>query len=305
MGKLAEKFNLKNKASLEKRGKRITLICTLLMLLIVVTIIAMVTVKGMSTFVVNKVSIGEFLFKSDWQPTSVDQNGRPLVGALPMILGSFAVTFLSILFSTPFAIGAAIYMVEISPEIGKKYLQPIIELLVGIPSVVYGMIGLTVVVPIVRDIFGGTGFGILSGTIVLTIMVLPTITSLSIDAIASVDNSQREASLGLGATRWQTIYKVVIRAALPGVLTAIVLGMARAFGEALAVQMVIGNTSIIPESLTTPASTLTSILTMSMGNTIPGQLENNVLWTLALILMLMSLFFIALIHMIGREKKDD
>lgn len=299
-----EKLKLSKKASLERRGKTVTMACTFIMLLIVAAIILMVTIKGVSTFTENKVGLGEFLLKSDWQPSKLGKDGRPLVGALPMIFGSFAVTLFSTIIATPFAIGAAIFMVEISPKLGKKILQPTIELLVGIPSVVYGLLGLSVIVPIVRSVSGGTGFGILSGTIVLTIMVLPTITSLSVDAIASVSDSQREASLALGTTRWQMIYKVVVRTAMPGILTAVVLGMARAFGEALAVQMVIGNTTIIPKSLTTPASTLTSILTMSMGNTIPGQLENNVLWSLALILMLMSLFFIILIHMIGRKKSN-
>ena len=293
------------KAYIEKRGKTISLICTLVMVIIVATIILMVTAKGLSTFVVNKVSIGDFLFKSDWNPSSVGADGKHLVGALPMIVGSFAVTLISTVVAIPFAIGSAIFMVEVSPKAGKKILQPTIELLVGIPSVVYGLIGLSVVIPIIRNSAGGSGFGILAGSIVLTVMVLPTITSLCVDALASVDSSVKEAALALGCTRWQMIYKVVLRAATPGILTAVVLGMARAFGEALAVQMVIGNTAILPKSLTTPASTLTSILTMNMGNTIPGQLENNVLWTLALLLMLMSLFFIILIHMIGREKKHD
>lgn len=294
---------MKSKASLEKRGKILTMLCTFVMLVTVVAIIAMVAAKGLSVFFVDKISVFDFLFKSEWSPSSVDANGKHLVGALPMIIGSFAVTLLSTLLATPFALGAAIYMNEISGDIGKKVLQPIIELLVGVPSVVYGMIGLSTIVPFIRGVFGGSGFGILAGTLVLTIMVLPTITSLSVNAISAVDNSQREAALALGTTRWQTTYKIVLMTAKPGILTAIVLGMARAFGEALAVQMVIGNTSIIPKSLTTPASTLTSILTMSMGNSIPGQLENNVLWALALVLMLMSLLFITIIHFIGNKNK--
>lgn len=294
---------MKSKARLEKRGKFLTMLCTLIMLATVVGIIAMVAAKGLSVFFVDKVSIADFLFKSEWSPSSVDANGKHLVGALPMIIGSFSVTLLSTLLATPFALGAAIYMNEISGTRGKKILQPIIELLVGIPSVVYGMIGLSTIVPFIRSFAGGSGFGILAGTLVLTIMVLPTITSLSVNAISGVEHSQREAALALGTTRWQTTYKVVLKTALPGIMTAIVLGMARAFGEALAVQMVIGNTTVIPKSLTTPASTLTSILTMSMGNSIPGQLENNILWALALVLMLMSLLFIMIIHFIGNRNK--
>ena len=122
-----------------------------------------------------------------------------------------------------------------------------------------------------------------------------------LDALKAVPRHYREASLALGATRWQTIYKVVLRAAVPGILTAVVFGMARAFGEALAIQMVIGNAAVMPTSLTTPASTLTSILTMGIGNTIMGTVENNVLWSLALILLLMSLLFNIVIRIIGKR----
>ena len=218
-----------------------------------------------------------------------------------MIAGSFIVTFLSAIVATPFAIGAAVFMTEISPKQGQKILQPVIELLVGIPSVVYGFIGLSVIVPAVRSVFGGTGFGILAGTFVLFIMILPTVTTMTVDALKAVPRHYREASLALGATRWQTIYKVVLRAAVPGILTAVVFGMARAFGEALAIQMVIGNAALMPNSLVTPASTLTSILTMGIGNTIMGTVENNVLWSLALILLLMSLIFNIVIRLIGKK----
>lgn len=192
-------------------------------------------------------------------------------------------------------------MTEISPKNGTKILQPVIELLVGIPSVVYGFIGLSVIVPFIRGIFGGTGFGILAGTFVLFVMILPTVTTMTVDALKAVPRHYREASLALGATRWQTTYKVVLRAAIPGILTAIVFGMARAFGEALAIQMVIGNAALMPTSFTTPAATLTSILTMGIGNTIMGTVENNVLWSLALILLLMSLFFNIVIRLIGKK----
>lgn len=243
----------------------------------------------------------DFLFGTSWNPSQVGPDGKPMVGALPMITGSFIVTFLSAIIATPFAIGAAVFMTEISPKNGTKILQPVIELLVGIPSVVYGFIGLSVIVPFVRNVFGGTGFGILAGTFVLFVMILPTVTTMTVDALKSVPRHYREASLALGATRWQTIYKVVLRAAVPGILTAVVFGMARAFGEALAIQMVIGNAALMPTSLTTPASTLTSILTMGIGNTIMGTIENNVLWSLALILLLMSLFFNIVIRMIGKK----
>ncbi len=182
-------------------------------------------------------------------------------------------------------------------------MQSVIELLVGIPSVVYGFIGLTVVVPFVRDHFGGSGYGILSGSFVLFVMVLPTITSMTVDSLRAVPKYYKSASLALGATEWQTIYRVLLRAALPGIMTAIVFGMARAFGEALAVQMVIGNATLLPESLLAPASTLTSVLTMGIGNTVMGTVSNNALWSLALVLLLMSLFFNIAVRFISRKGK--
>lgn len=289
------------KAKLEQRGKAISFLCISMIVLVVLSIFYFVASKGLATFFVDKVNVFDFLFGTEWNPSQVGSDGQPMVGALPMIIGSFMVTFLSAIIATPFAIGAAVFMVEISPKNGQRFLQPVIELLVGIPSVVYGFIGLSVIVPVIRAVFGGTGFGILAGTFVLFVMILPTVTTMTVDALKAVPRHYREASLALGATRWQTIYKVVLRAAIPGILTAVVFGMARAFGEALAIQMVIGNAALMPTSLVTPASTLTSILTMGIGNTIMGTVENNVLWSLALILLLMSLIFNIVIRLIGKK----
>ncbi|RHH66882.1 MULTISPECIES: phosphate ABC transporter permease subunit PstC [Vagococcus] len=289
------------KAKLEQFGKMISFIAILFIVVVVVAIFYFVASKGLATFFKDKVNVFDFLFGKEWNPGSLSESGKPLVGALPMIAGSFIVTLLSAIIATPFAIGAAVFMTEISPKLGTKVLQPVIELLVGIPSVVYGFIGLSVVVPAVRGVFGGSGFGILAGTFVLFVMILPTVTSMTVDALRAVPRHYREASLALGATRWQTIYKVVLRAAVPGILTAVVFGMARAFGEALAIQMVIGNASLMPHNLITPASTLTSVLTMGIGNTVMGTLENNALWSLALLLLLMSLFFNIVTRLIGKK----
>ena len=289
------------KAKLEQLGKALSFLCITFIVLVVAAIFYFVASKGLATFFKDGVNIFDFLFGTDWSPGSTSEDGKALVGALPMIVGSFVVTLLSAIVATPFAIGAAVFMTEISPKLGTKFLQPVIELLVGIPSVVYGFVGLSVIVPAVRSVFGGSGFGILAGTFVLFVMILPTVTSMTVDALKAVPRHYREASLALGATRWQTIYKVVLRAAIPGILTAIVFGMARAFGEALAIQMVIGNAALMPHNLTTPASTLTSILTMGIGNTIMGTLENNVLWSLALLLLTMSLIFNIAIRLIGRK----
>ncbi len=297
---LARELSSPSKNSrLERFGKVVTFLCLSLIVFIVAMILIFVAQRGLSTFFVDGVSIVEFLFGSKWEPSS------KIFGALPMISGSFIVTILSAVVATPIAIGAAVFMTEISPKRGAKILQPVIELLVGIPSVVYGFIGLQVVVPFVRSIFGGTGFGILSGVFVLFVMILPTVTFMTVDSLRAVPRHYREASLAMGATRWQTIWRVILNAAKPGIFTAVIFGMARAFCEALAIQMVVGNSAVIPTSLTTPAATLTSILTMGIGNTVMGTVQNNVLWSLALVLLLMSLIFNMIMKFITREGKKN
>lgn len=284
---------------LEKFGQILTFLCLSLIVFIVAMILIFVAQRGLSTFFVDGISIVDFLFGDKWEPAS------KTFGALPMISGSFIVTILSAVIATPIAIGAAVFMTEISPKRGAKVLQPVIELLVGIPSVVYGFIGLQVVVPFVRSIFGGTGFGILSGVFVLFVMILPTVTFMTVDSLKAVPRHYREASLAMGATRWQTIWRVILNAAKPGIFTAVIFGMARAFGEALAIQMVVGNSAVIPTSLTTPAATLTSVLTMGIGNTVMGTVQNNVLWSLALVLLLMRLVFNMIMKFITREGKKN
>lgn len=303
ISKTSKRKHTSKKARLETTGKVITFICIAIMVIAAISILYFVISKGLATFFTNKVSFIDFISGKNWNPTKLDSAGNALVGALPMIIGSFGVTLFAAVIAAPLAIGAAVFMVEISPRFGKRILQPVMELLVGIPSVVYGFIGLSVVVPFIREHIAGSGFGIAAATVVLTVMILPTVTSLSVDAIKAVPTSYRQASLALGATRWQTIWRVILRSARSGLLTAVVFGMARAFGEALAVQMVIGNSAVIPTSLFEPASTLTSILTMGMGNTVMGTLDNNVLWSLAMVLLAMSLVFILIIRFIGRRRK--
>lgn len=282
-------------------GKILSYSCISLIVIVVLSIFAFVATKGLATFVVNKANIGDFLFGTNWNPSATDKAGNPLLGALPMITGSFGVTILAVIFAAPFAIGTALYMTEVASKRGEKLLQSVIELLVGIPSVVYGFIGLSVVVPFVRTHLGGSGYGILSGAFVLFVMVLPTVTSMTVDSLRAVPRYYKEASLALGATKWQTIYKVLLRSSTSGILTAIIFGMARAFGEALAVQMVIGNAAVMPKGLLSPASTLTSVLTMGIGNTVMGTVGNNALWSLALMLLLMSLIFNIIVRFIGRK----
>ena len=224
---------------------------------------------------------------------------------MPLIVGSFSVTLLSTVIALPIALGSAIFVVEVAPGFGRRFFQPVVELLVGIPSVVYGVLGLSVVNSAMRAIFGeaaATGAGILSGSIVLAVMILPTVTTLSIDALAAVPNEYREGSYALGCTRWQTVWHVVLKSALPSLMTAVILGMTRAFGETLAVQMVIGGVErSMPTGLLDPAATLTTALTSGLSNATTGSVEYHALWSLGLLLLLMSLFFIVLIHIIGKR----
>ena len=287
------------KRRLEDVGLGLTGACVALVALVVLTLIVMVAQQGLTTFFGDGISIGAFLTGQNWIPTE----GR--YGALPLIVGSFSVTLLSTVLTLPIALGSAIFVVEVQPVFGRKVFQPLVELLVGIPSVVYGLIGLTVVNAAMRAIFGsaaGTGAGILSGAIVLAVMILPTVTTLSIDALAAVPNQYREGSYALGCTRWQTVWHVVLKSALPSLMTAVILGMTRAFGETLAVQMVIGGVEkSMPAGLLDPAATLTTALTSGLSNATTGSVEYHALWSLGLILLLMSLLFIMLIHVIGRK----
>lgn len=284
----------------EFRGKTLVILCAVIMISATIAITIFLGTKGLQSFIKNGVSLIEFITSKIWNPTD---KANPQYGTLPFIFGSFAVTFLSALVAAPLGIGGAIFMTEIAPSWGRKILQPVIELLVGIPSVVYGFIGLSVLVPFIRENVGGLGFSLLSGTIVLSIMILPTVTSIATDAMGSLPGALREGSFALGATRWQTIKKVLIPAAMPSLLTAIVLGMARAFGEALAVQMVIGNVKSLPSSLLDASATLTTIITLNMGHTTYGSVENNTLWSMGLILLVMSFAFILLIRYLSARRK--
>ncbi|HEY2494279.1 MAG TPA: phosphate ABC transporter permease subunit PstC [Paenibacillus sp.] len=280
-------------------GRIYTTFCVSLLVIIIVSMIYFVASKGLATFFTNGVNVGDFLFGTKWDP-----NGdNPLFGALPFIVGSFATSFLAALIASPLSICASLFMTEIVPSWGKRILQPVIELLAGIPSVVYGFVGLTVIVPFFRDIFPGQGIGVAAGAVVLSVMILPTITSITTDALSSLPKGLKESSYALGATRWQTISSVIIPTVLPSILTGIVLGMARAFGEALAVQMVIGNAPHIPQSLFQSASTLTSIITLNMGNTVMGSVQSNALWSMALALMVMTFIFVIIVRLLERRHR--
>lgn len=285
--------NFKN----EYIGRGFVTFCGILIVVLTLSIIFFIGSKGIRIFTVHHYPLKDFLFSTKWMPDAT----TPYFGTAIFIVGSIIVSIGAVILSTPTGLAVAIFMKYISPYFGKKVLQPAMELFVGIPSVVYGWVGISLLVPFIKNAFGGIGFSLLAGIIVLSIMILPTITSIAYDSLNTVSMEYLEASYGLGATRWQTITKTIVPACKSGIMTGIVLGLARAFGEALAVQMVIGNAVKMPNGFLKPTSTLTSILTMDMANTLTGTAWNDALWSLALLLLLISFLFILLTKLIGRR----
>ena len=263
--------------------------------LLIFSIIFFVGKQGLMTFA--DVSPLEFFFSAKWAPESQQY------GALSFIVGSLQVTFLAVLIGTPLGLAGALFLAKVAPQRLRALMRPAMDLYVAIPSVVYGYIGITVLVPFLRETFGGqTGFGVLAAGLVLAIMILPTILSISDDALRSVPRPMEEASLALGATWWQTLSRVLLPAAMPGILTAVVLAMARAIGETMAVQMLIGNTPLIATSLFSPTSTLTSNIVVEMGNTMFGSVWSNGLFLMAFVLLILTLGMILLIRRIGERR---
>ncbi|MDS0524962.1 phosphate ABC transporter permease subunit PstC [Clostridium sp. SHJSY1] len=294
-----EKRSFKERLLNEYLGKTFASICGLLIIVITISIIVFIAQKGLQLFIKGNFSITQFLFSDKWKP-----GGSPAsYGALAFILGSTLVSIGAVMISAPVAISLGIFVNVISKKLGNKVIKPSLEILVGIPSVVYGWVGVSVLVPFIKEHGGGIGYSLLAGILVLALMILPTIATLSIDAIKSVPGEHIEASYGLGATRWQTIKNVIIPGSKSGILTGVVLGIARAFGEALAVQMVIGNTVKLTADLMSPSATLTSIITMDMANTASGTAWNDALWSLALILLIISFLFILIVRRI--EKRSE
>jgi len=262
---------------------------------VIFSIILFVGFQGVKTFA--DVSPIEFFFSTDWTPTS------DKFGAFSFLFSTFALTLLSIAIATPLSLAGAIFIAKIAPRWMREIVRPATDLFVGIPSVVYGLIGLTVIIPFLNDLTGNVSYGILPAAIILAIMIFPTILSISEDAIRSLPGRLEEASLALGATRWQTIWRVLLPAARPGIVTGIILGMGRAIGETMAVFMVIGNAPKMPGSLTDSTTVLTTAIVKDMGNTTYGSVWNNSLFLMALVLLLVSLFLIVLIRVVSKRSE--
>lgn len=288
---------LLNRIKTEYIGKSYATICGFFIVILTLAIIIFLTTKGINTFTVDGYPLSKFLFSTQWKPDA----SVPEFGALIFIVGSTVVSIGAVIISAPISVALAIFMNLISPKLGARILKPAMELFVGIPSVVYGWIGVSLLIPLIKMGFGGIGFSLFAGIFVLGIMILPTIASISSDAIKTIPKGYIEASYGLGATRWQTIIKVIVPAAKNGIFTGVILGLARAFGEALAVQMLIGNSINLPTSLMSTTSTMTSILTMDMANTANGSIWNDALWSLALVLLAISFIFIIIVRTVSKR----
>ena len=201
----------------------------------------------------------------------------------------------------PLGVGAAIYLTEYA---SNRRLVSVIEFatetLTGIPSIIYGFFGMVIIRPFIAQLTGGLGFGALTAWFVLAIMIVPTITTLTIDALNSIPMGIREASYAMGATKWQTIYKVVLPAAKLGIVDAIVLGMGRAIGETMAVLMVVGNAPVIPDSISSPISTLTSQIALDMSYS--SGLHRSALFGMGVVLFIISAALVGIVRLISKKR---
>jgi phosphate transport system permease protein len=226
------------------------------------------------------------LFGTLWYPT------YDLFGTLPLILGSALVTVTAILIALPLGVATAVFVREVAPGWAREILKPVIEVLAGIPSVVLGFFGMTLVAPLVRETLGmPTGLTAFSGALILAYMALPTIISVAEDALDAVPKSYRDAGLAMGATQWQTIWRVVVPAARSGIVTAVMLGMGRAIGETMAVMMVTGNAARMPLSLDAifrPVRTMTATIAAEMGEVAQASTHYHALFGIGILLFLLT-----------------
>jgi len=250
---------------------------------------------------ISKISVKEFLTGKEWYPTATP---AAQFGVLPLIMGTLWVTFLAILFAIPIGLVTAIYMAEIASERVRRLMKPVIELLAGIPSVVYGFFGLVVLVPMIQQVFNlPVGETALAGSIILGIMALPTIITVSEDAIRSAPVAMKEASLALGASHWQSVKYVVLPYARSGIMAAIILGIGRAIGETMAVLMVTGNAAVMPHSILEPVRTIPATIAAELGEAPFGGTHFKALFALGIILFIITFIFNSLVEMIKTKNK--
>lgn len=249
---------------------------------------------------IDKIKVWEFLSGEEWFPTA-----QPIaqMGVKPLIYGTLWVSFGAILLALPIGLAAAIYLSEIAKKRTRGLLKPLIELLAGIPSVVYGFFGLVVIVPLIQNVFNlPVGETALAGSVVLAIMALPTIITISEDAMRNTPRAMKEASLALGASQWQTIYKVVIPYSASGITAGAILGIGRAIGETMAVLMVTGNAAVIPHTLLAPVRTIPATIAAELGEAPNGGLHYEALFALGCILFLITFGINMLVELVTNRK---
>jgi phosphate transport system permease protein len=250
----------------------------------------------------ENVTVPNFFIGKEWIPTA---RPAPQFGVLPLILGTLWVSFFAILIALPLGLGVAIYLSELSGEQTRKILKPTIELLAGIPSVVYGFFGLVVLVPLIQKILDlPVGETALVGSLILAVMALPTIITIAEDAMRNTPKAMREASLGLGATHWQTIYRVIIPYASSGITAAVVLGIGRAVGETMAVLMVTGNSAVIPYSLTQSVRTIPATIAAELGEAPTGGPHYQALFMLGCILFIITMIISVFAEIINKKQQN-
>ncbi len=248
----------------------------------------------------NKISVFKFLSEEEWFPTA-----EPVaqMGVKPLIYGTLWVSFGAILLALPIGLAAAIYLSEIAKKRTRNLLKPLIELLAGIPSVVYGFFGLVIIVPMIQSVFGlPVGETALAGSVVLAIMALPTIITISEDAMRNTPRAMKEASLALGASHWQTIYKVVIPYSASGITAGAILGIGRAIGETMAVLMVTGNAAVIPNTFLAPVRTIPATIAAELGEAPNGGLHYEALFALGCILFIITFGINMLVEMVSNKQ---
>ncbi|MFZ5800260.1 MAG: phosphate ABC transporter permease subunit PstC [Candidatus Omnitrophota bacterium] len=233
----------------------------------------------------KQIPLKDFILGRYWYPIS----DPPKFGILPLILGSILVTFGAIVLAVPLGVAAAFYISEVAPQRIKDFLKAGVEMLAAIPSVVIGFVGMVTLVPLVKKLFHlPTGLTAFSGSIMLAFMAMPTIISISEDAINAVPRQYKEGALALGATAWQTMYRVTIYAALPGIIAASMLGIGRVIGETMAVMMITGNAAVIPHTFLQPVRTLTATIAAEMGETVYGSEHYFSLFAIGVVLFLIT-----------------
>lgn len=263
--------------------EKLILLSGVTVILFVVLIFVFLLKEGISFL--KEESFKDFITGRFWYPIS----DPPRFGILPLIMGSVAVTLGAVVFSVPLGVAAAFYVAEVAPSKIKDFLKTGIEILASIPSVVLGFVGMTTLVPWIKHLFHvPTGLTALAGSIMLGFMAMPTIISISEDAITAVPRQYKEGSIALGATRWQTMYRVTIHAAGPGILAACMLGMGRVIGETMAVMMITGNAAVIPKTFLQPVRTLTATIAAEMGEVVHGSPHYFSLFSIGIILFLIA-----------------